>query len=842
MSLPPIMQKGLTALLKVVEFTDPNNLNQAITALEQHFTLSADEIAQAFQKSYESTLNAIIIGLDKPSWLSAKVIDEFAEIVTNTLPAFAAHANISDGELSLFCANAKAKCQTLIPYQKQLFRANKTRVKKNEWAALLTDNKPLSLTEFMLTEWQQLEGTRPHLDKHYVAFLRYNDLLGKGLLFFLEEELRRNERFRVTLQELRSQGLWQDIRKIIKLLEKIMPNRDLSTPIQPRDELTHHTSDSLRLIREAVAQLKKLPPNHPQYSQLMIKGATVLSSSGNLNESERLLLQAQQMAQNDVDKALVAFNLFQIRLRRGEFESALANLQAAIQLDAHRYALHEIDKYPIKRILGAGGMGVVFLCHHKLRKQRRVVKCFWEARQGPAETVFREAFAMHKIAGDFVPQPLDYGYVDTLKQERAFFVTEYIEGAIDGETWLKQQGPLNLTNGLAVALQLAQGLHKAHTAGVLHLDLKPANILLKSEKNSVISVKIIDFGLAQVATSLQQEIQQTQLKTNYSMLVGQVIFGTLNYACPEQQGEGHYGKPSVLCDIFAFGQTMKRLLTGKKPQYFLERDLPNVPKLLKLLLDCTEESPNKRRPKSAQQLVKRLEKIVIVSTKPKPLLPSLYRLLTWFHIKGNHLLKLPKLLLPSLYWLLTWFHIKGNHLLKLPKLLLPSLYRLLTWFHIKGNYLLKLPKLLLPSLYRLLKLSKPQMPTDNDKVFPNLSNDKIFYDHLQDGSLGPEMVVIPAGRFRMGDIISKVHWVSVKIFVIGRYEVTFAEYDQFAQATGRKLPNDKGWGRNRRPVINVSWYDAVDYAEWLSQQTEKRYQLPTVVEWSAVWCGLRRRQ
>jgi formylglycine-generating enzyme required for sulfatase activity len=68
-------------------------------------------------------------------------------------------------------------------------------------------------------------------------------------------------------------------------------------------------------------------------------------------------------------------------------------------------------------------------------------------------------------------------------------------------------------------------------------------------------------------------------------------------------------------------------------------------------------------------------------------------------------------------------------------------------------------------------------------------------------------------------------------FAIARYETTFDEYDRFAQATGRQLPSDEGWGRGTRPVINVSWDDAKAYAKWLSQQTGKRYRLPTEAEW-----------
>lgn len=82
----------------------------------------------------------------------------------------------------------------------------------------------------------------------------------------------------------------------------------------------------------------------------------------------------------------------------------------------------------------------------------------------------------------------------------------------------------------------------------------------------------------------------------------------------------------------------------------------------------------------------------------------------------------------------------------------------------------------------------------------------------------PEMVVIPASSFRMDgwvDYEKLVHGVRIASFEMSKYEVTFEEYDAFTDATGRERPDDAGWGRGRRPVINVSWHDAVAYTQWL---------------------------
>ncbi|WP_455212442.1 SUMF1/EgtB/PvdO family nonheme iron enzyme [Kaarinaea lacus] len=125
--------------------------------------------------------------------------------------------------------------------------------------------------------------------------------------------------------------------------------------------------------------------------------------------------------------------------------------------------------------------------------------------------------------------------------------------------------------------------------------------------------------------------------------------------------------------------------------------------------------------------------------------------------------------------------------------------------------------------------------TDSAKYKPG----EVFRDNLNEAGEGPEMVVIPAGKFRMGDVQGSgldrerpVHEVIIKEpFAMGRYEVTFEEYDRFAKATGREMPLDNRWGRGNRPVISVSWNDAVAYTIWLSEQSGQQYRLPSEAEW-----------
>lgn len=139
---------------------------------------------------------------------------------------------------------------------------------------------------------------------------------------------------------------------------------------------------------------------------------------------------------------------------------------------------------------------------------------------------------------------------------------------------------------------------------------------------------------------------------------------------------------------------------------------------------------------------------------------------------------------------------------------------------------------------------------------PSSSNKTLEELPAEETMLIPNLVWVSGGAFSMGDADEKgdrdaqpAHEVVLKGFYLAKNEVTFTEYDAFCEATRRNKPDDEDWGRGNRPVINVSWYDAIDFCNWLSQEhgldkvyrksgndvsanwDANGYRLPTEAEW-----------
>jgi len=154
------------------------------------------------------------------------------------------------------------------------------------------------------------------------------------------------------------------------------------------------------------------------------------------------------------------------------------------------------------------------------------------------------------------------------------------------------------------------------------------------------------------------------------------------------------------------------------------------------------------------------------------------------------------------------------------------------------------------------KKEATDMPEDVRKVISRAhkveKNKNGYWEaYYQDGIV---MVYIPPGEFMMGQIEKEkdsisyfpnetpVHKVSLEGYWMGKYEVTFTQYDPYCNETKIKKPRDEGWGRENRPVIYVSWDDVATYCQWLSQKTGLHFKLPTEAQWEKAARGNDRRK
>ncbi len=142
--------------------------------------------------------------------------------------------------------------------------------------------------------------------------------------------------------------------------------------------------------------------------------------------------------------------------------------------------------------------------------------------------------------------------------------------------------------------------------------------------------------------------------------------------------------------------------------------------------------------------------------------------------------------------------------------------------------------------------------TVNDSVGVESESSENIEIEIPTATLFPTMVPIEGGNFLMGSKVGDlderpVNEITVGTFDMSETEITFAQYDFFCDQTGRVKPKDLGFGRGDRPVIFVSWDDAVAYCNWLSGETGDNYRLPTEAEWEfaaggginnrTVWAG-----
>ncbi|MBZ0238341.1 MAG: serine/threonine protein kinase [Deltaproteobacteria bacterium] len=269
--------------------------------------------------------------------------------------------------------------------------------------------------------------------------------------------------------------------------------------------------------------------------------------------------------------------------------------------DAIWIAVREvIGTYQLDRVLGEGGMGVVYLAEHTLLHRRVAIKLLSSrARRAVPNAVQRfvdEAQATSAIEDPGIVQIFDFGYHT---DGRAYIVMEYLEGERLDHRVLRLRR-LSIAQVLRLGRQLASSLQAAHCRGVLHRDLKPDNILVVPDPavSGGLRAKLLDFGICKL---MNRDVHTTH---------DGVIVGTPTYMSPEQcRGRDDLDARS---DVYSLACVLYFMLTGQP--VFLYRSTgellsahlkekprrasalnPNVPRALDLLLErCLAKEPDRR--------------------------------------------------------------------------------------------------------------------------------------------------------------------------------------------------------------------------------------------------------
>ncbi len=267
-----------------------------------------------------------------------------------------------------------------------------------------------------------------------------------------------------------------------------------------------------------------------------------------------------------------------------------------------KFASPTVNDYTLIKLLGEGGMGSVYLAHHRPTARVVALKKMKIADKQLGARFEREIRLMRQVAHPHVLRCFDSGQARDTGQP--YLVMEYAPyGSLD-QTLIKNNGALPEATAVRYIVQALRGLAHIHQAGIVHRDLKPENLLLKQDPSGETSVKIMDFGLAR---------EFARVGGSVLTRVGQAM-GTLLYMPPEQIKDAHGVREPA--DIYSLGVTLYHLLTGKYPFNF-----PTPLDVLRFLMENRGQVSSPDEALRRMMMLKKLKTpyLIVLEDEPIPI-------------------------------------------------------------------------------------------------------------------------------------------------------------------------------------------------------------------------------
>ena len=228
-------------------------------------------------------------------------------------------------------------------------------------------------------------------------------------------------------------------------------------------------------------------------------------------------------------------------------------------------------KYRIERVLGQGGLGIVYQARHLLLESDVAIKLLTDRDPANVARFLNEARATARIRSENIAQVMDVG---TLESGQPFMVMELLDGR-DLDQVLEARGRLPTTEAVDYILQALAGLSEAHAAGIVHRDMKPSNLFLARRGAGIDRVKLLDFGVAK------------QLFSGVSTVTSvNSVAGSPAYMAPEHLRAERTIDPRA--DLWSIGVILYELVTGQLP-FFGE----NVGSVFAAILEQDPDPPSK---------------------------------------------------------------------------------------------------------------------------------------------------------------------------------------------------------------------------------------------------------